>query len=76
MAGIDAKHLRWLSCDYAAGDVVVLSVDVVHMTLKNVSAQNRLRISCDTRWQPLSEPSKSALHQMPARSSETSERDV
>lgn len=40
----------WRTADFIAGDVVVLGLDVVHMTAPNLTRQ--VRISCDTRWQP------------------------
>jgi hypothetical protein len=40
---IPSHALQWLSTDFRAGDVLVLNIDTVHMTLKNTT--NRLRIS-------------------------------
>ena len=37
-----------------AGDVVILHPDVMHMSAANVSC--RIRLSCDTRWQPALDP--------------------
>jgi hypothetical protein len=45
---------RWLTSDYAAGDVLIFSVFTVHTSLDNQS--NRVRISSDTRYQLASEP--------------------
>ncbi|KAL3131169.1 hypothetical protein ABBQ38_000473 [Trebouxia sp. C0009 RCD-2024] len=54
--GADLAHMinphavDWRTTDFKAGDIVVLSMEVVHMTACNVSG--RIRLSCDTRWQP------------------------
>ncbi len=45
---------RWLWNDYAAGDVIVFGIDMMHASLDNRS--DRLRISTDTRYQRRSEP--------------------
>ncbi|KAA6426637.1 MAG: hypothetical protein FRX49_03747 [Trebouxia sp. A1-2] len=54
--GADLAHMisphavDWRSTDFQPGDIVVLGMEVVHMTACNVSGQ--IRLSCDTRWQP------------------------
>lgn len=45
---------RWLTADFAAGDVLIFSVFTVHTSLDNAS--NRIRISTDTRYQRADEP--------------------
>ena len=45
---------RWLSADFAAGDVLIFSVFVVHTSLDNAS--DRIRLSTDTRYQRADEP--------------------
>ena len=45
---------RWLSADFHAGDVLILSSQVMHCTLDNLS--EHLRLSCDSRYQLASEP--------------------
>lgn len=45
---------RWLSADFAAGDVLIFSVFVVHTSLDNAS--DRIRLSSDTRYQRADEP--------------------
>jgi len=45
---------RWCSTDFRAGDVVVFGIHLFHASLRNRSG--RLRLSCDTRFQPASEP--------------------
>ena len=50
--------IDWRTCDFQSGDVVLLALDVVHMSLTNVSGEEakngaaRARVSVDTRWQP------------------------
>ena len=48
--------IDWRTCDFRSGDVVLLALDVVHMSLVNVSGEEsgvpRARVSVDTRWQP------------------------
>jgi hypothetical protein len=53
LAGSPAA-VSWRAAGARAGDVVVLHADVLHMSAANVSG--RLRLSCDTRWQPAAEP--------------------
>lgn len=45
---------RWLSADFAAGDVLIFSVFVVHTSLDNAS--DRIRLSTDTRYQRADDP--------------------
>jgi hypothetical protein len=50
-----AAPLEWFGCQqYRAGDIVLLSLDCLHMTTRNVT--NAYRLSADTRWQPDSDP--------------------
>jgi hypothetical protein len=59
-ADVDAD-VDWRTADFEPGDVVALSADVVHMSASNESGSirhgkgARVRLSCDTRWQPRSE---------------------
>jgi hypothetical protein len=46
--------LRWLTTDYRAGDLVVLTAHTLHGSLDNVS--DVIRISADTRYQLVCEP--------------------
>jgi len=50
---------EWVSTDFKAGDVAIVSLNTVHMSTTNTS--NFWRISCDTRWQPAHEPRNPAL---------------
>lgn len=48
----------WRTADFEPGDVVALGVDACHMSASNESTAGgkgaRVRLSCDTRWQPAS----------------------
>jgi Phytanoyl-CoA dioxygenase (PhyH) len=46
--------LRWLTADFRAGDVLVFTMYTVHAGLDNNG--DRIRLSCDSRWQPAAEP--------------------
>jgi hypothetical protein len=46
---------RWLTADYAAGDLLFFCMYLVHASLDNQSA-DRLRLSSDSRYQLASEP--------------------
>ena len=46
---------RWVSADFNCGDVLMFHSHLVHRGLANTTA-DRLRISCDFRYQPASEP--------------------
>jgi ectoine hydroxylase-related dioxygenase (phytanoyl-CoA dioxygenase family) len=35
---------------FAAGDILIFTMRTIHMSSVNLT--NRLRLSCDTRWQP------------------------
>ena len=45
---------RWATTHFLAGDVVVFGMHTIHASLTNMT--NRLRISCDTRYQPAADP--------------------
>jgi len=47
----------WRTVDYRAGDVVALSIDLFHMSAANCT--DCIRVSCDTRWQPVRRPAYS-----------------
>jgi len=50
------QHLggRWLSANYAAGDIMIFGMHLVHGSLDNQT--DRFRLSTDTRYQLASEP--------------------
>ena len=41
---------RWATTTFEMGDVVILSMHILHASLTNMT--NRFRLSCDTRYQP------------------------
>jgi len=45
---------RWLTAEYAAGDLLVFSMYTMHASADNQS--DRIRLSSDSRYQPASEP--------------------
>lgn len=45
---------QWRTIDYQAGDIIMFNMRVVHMSTANTT--NRVRISCDIRWQPAADP--------------------
>jgi len=44
----------WKTSDYNAGDVLIFGMRTFHMSTVNTT--RLVRISCDTRWQPASQP--------------------
>ena len=42
--------IRWKSCDFKAGDILIFTMRTVHMSSVNINQNNKVRISCDTRW--------------------------
>ncbi|TWD81798.1 ectoine hydroxylase-related dioxygenase (phytanoyl-CoA dioxygenase family) [Kribbella amoyensis] len=48
----DSYDARWLTADYAAGDVVVHTAHIVHAALDNVDPAGLMRLSTDIRYQP------------------------
>eukprot|EP01084_Bolivina_argentea_P047059 86695_1 len=42
--------IKWKSCDFKAGDVLIFTMRTVHMSSVNISQKHEVRISCDTRW--------------------------
>lgn len=52
------KEQVWVSGDYACGDVIILHSLAIHQGQDNLS-QDRLRLSCDFRYQPMSHPIRS-----------------
>jgi len=45
---------EWVTCDFRAGDICILNLDILHLSSTNTTS--RFRLSCDTRWQPASAP--------------------
>jgi hypothetical protein len=50
------RGCRLLSTDFRAGDVLIMSMFILHGSLDNRSPEGRLRLSCDTRYQRASDP--------------------
>jgi len=53
---IAAKRVRLLSASFAPGDAVVFGMFLAHAAFDNASTGGRVRISCDTRFQPAADP--------------------
>ena len=47
---------RLLASPFAAGDLIVFDMFTMHGSLDNHSPRGRVRLSCDVRWQPASDP--------------------
>ncbi len=45
---------QWVAGDYEAGDVILFQMRTLHMSTANLT--ERVRISCDVRFQPAAEP--------------------
>jgi len=45
---------QWRTIDYQAGDIIMFGMRILHMSTVNTT--NRVRISCDIRWQPAADP--------------------
>ena len=50
------RDLRFLTTAFKLGDVLIFGMFVIHASFDNSSQAGRVRLSCDTRWQPSSEP--------------------
>ena len=50
------RATRLLTANFAAGDIVVFTMRLMHGTLDNHSSIGRTRLSCDVRFQPASDP--------------------
>jgi ectoine hydroxylase-related dioxygenase (phytanoyl-CoA dioxygenase family) len=56
---------RLLSADFNAGDVVLFGMFTLHGSLDNNIGGNRIRLSCDMRWQPAHEATDERWHGAP-----------
>ena len=45
---------HWLTTDFAAGDVMIFGMHTMHASTTNLT--DRFRLSCDVRYQPVSDP--------------------
>lgn len=52
----EARGCRLLTTDFAAGDILVFDMNMLHGALDNHSPIGRARLSCDVRYQPAAEP--------------------
>lgn len=50
------RGCRLLTADFEPGDLLVMSMFLLHGSLDNRSPVGRIRLSCDTRYQPASDP--------------------
>lgn len=62
-----SRNARVLTADFRPGDVVVLSMLICHGSLQNHSAENRMRLSFDVRYQPLADPRDERFFGAPPR---------
>lgn len=52
----EERGARLLTRNFEAGDIALFGMTTAHGSLDNHSATNRVRLSCDLRWQPASQP--------------------
>ena len=45
---------KWKTATFEPGDVLIFTLHTLHMSTTNLT--DKVRISCDVRWQPKSEP--------------------
>ena len=46
------RGTRLLTRNFEAGDIVIFGMYTLHGALENYCPLNRVRLSCDVRWQP------------------------
>lgn len=56
VAFAEGRGCRLLTTDFAAGDILVFDMTTLHGALDNHSPIDRVRLSCDVRYQPAAEP--------------------
>lgn len=56
VAFADERGCRLLTADFEAGDILVFDMYTMHGSLDNHSPEGRVRLSCDVRYQPASDP--------------------
>ena len=56
VAFADERGCRLLTADFKAGDILVFDMYTMHGSLDNHSSEGRVRLSCDVRYQPASDP--------------------
>ncbi|KAJ3237759.1 hypothetical protein HDU81_008998 [Chytriomyces hyalinus] len=52
--------INWVSMDFEMGDIAIFGLDLLHMTVNNIT--DHWRISCETRWQPTGDPYPPFFH--------------
>lgn len=52
----DEAGVHLLTAEFRAGDVVIMPMFMLHGSMDNRSQQGRVRLSCDTRFQPAIDP--------------------
>jgi len=52
----EAHGARLLTAQFNAGDILLFSMNVIHGSFDHRAEDLPVRVSCDVRWQPLSEP--------------------
>jgi hypothetical protein len=50
------RGTRLMTRNFEAGDVVIFGMYILHGSLENHSPLQRVRLSCDVRWQPADLP--------------------
>ncbi len=53
---VGERNARLLTSDFRSGDLVVFGMFSMHGSLDNHSPAGRVRLSCDVRWQPATDP--------------------
>ena len=53
---VQRKRSRFLSAEFDLGDCLIFGMFTVHGSFDNNSAAGRIRLSCDTRFQPKADP--------------------
>ena len=51
-----ARGVRLLTTDFRAGDLILFGMYTLHGSLDHHDPSGRVRVSCDVRWQPASQP--------------------
>jgi len=52
----EARGTRLLTTRFGAGDILLFSMYLIHGTFDNQAPDKPVRLSCDVRWQPASQP--------------------
>ncbi|MDA0229603.1 MAG: phytanoyl-CoA dioxygenase family protein [Proteobacteria bacterium] len=52
----EARRTRLLTTRFGVGDILLFSMYLIHGAFDNRAPSKPVRVSCDVRWQPISEP--------------------